>query len=96
MSEERGIRKTRIGVVVSDKMDKTVVVAVKTKVRHPLYGKMVNRTLKVGNTNIPFRTSTYANFATNYMKMGKVDVTGLLTQYNGEWQLTVRTSRDIQ
>ena len=59
-------------------------------------GNGVNRTLKVGNTNIPFRTSTYANFSTEYMKMGKVDVTGLLTQYNGEWQLTVRTSRDIQ
>lgn len=44
--EERGYRKTRIGVVVSDKMDKTVVVAIKTKVRHPLYGKMVNRTRK--------------------------------------------------
>ena len=42
----RGYRKTRIGIVTSDKMDKTVVVAVKTKVRHPLYGKMVNRTLK--------------------------------------------------
>ena len=42
--EERGFRKTRTGVVVSDKMDKTVVVAIKTKVRHPLYGKMVNRT----------------------------------------------------
>ena len=44
--EERGFRKTRTGVVVSDKMDKTVVVAIKTKVRHPLYGKMVNRTRK--------------------------------------------------
>ena len=43
----RGYRNTRIGIVTSDKMDKTVVVAVKTKVRHPLYGKMVNRTLKV-------------------------------------------------
>ena len=43
----RGYRKTRIGIVTSDKMDKTVVVAVKTKVRHPLYGKMVNLTLKV-------------------------------------------------
>ena len=43
----RGYRKTRIGIVTSDKMDKTVVVAVTTKVRHPLYGKMVNRTLKV-------------------------------------------------
>ena len=42
----RGYRKTRIGTVVSDKMDKTVVVAIKTKVRHPLYGKMVNRTRK--------------------------------------------------
>ena len=44
--ESRGYRKTRTGVVVSDKMDKTVVVAIKTKVRHPLYGKMVNRTRK--------------------------------------------------
>ena len=42
----RGYRKTRTGVVVSDKMDKTVVVAISTKVRHPLYGKMVNRTRK--------------------------------------------------
>ena len=46
MSEVRGMRKTRVGVVVSDKMDKTAVVAIKTKVRHPLYGKMVNRTRK--------------------------------------------------
>ena len=44
--EERGYRKTRVGVVTSDKMDKTCVVAIKTKVRHPLYGKMVNRTRK--------------------------------------------------
>ena len=44
--EERNLRKTRVGIVVSDKMDKTVVVAIKTKVRHPLYGKMVNRTRK--------------------------------------------------
>ena len=42
----RSFRKTRVGIVVSDKMDKTIVVAVKTKVRHPLYGKMVNNTLK--------------------------------------------------
>ena len=46
MEEARGYRKTRTGVVVSDKMDKTAVVAIKTKVRHPLYGKMVNRTRK--------------------------------------------------
>jgi small subunit ribosomal protein S17 len=43
---ERGIRKSKIGRVVSDKMDKTVVVAVETKVRHPLYGKTMNRTTK--------------------------------------------------
>ena len=42
----RGYRKTRTGIIVSDKMDKTVVVAVRTKVRHPLYGKMVNKTTK--------------------------------------------------
>jgi len=40
------MRKTRIGRVVSDKMNKTIVVAVETKVRHPLYGKTVNRTTK--------------------------------------------------
>ena len=44
--EVRGFRKTRVGIVTSDKMDKTVVVAIKMKVRHPLYGKMVNRTRK--------------------------------------------------
>ena len=44
--ETRGYRKTRTGTVVSDKMDKTIVVAIKTKVRHPLYGKMVNRSHK--------------------------------------------------
>lgn len=43
---ERANRKTRIGRVVSDKMDKTIVVAVETKVRHPLYGKTVNKTTK--------------------------------------------------
>jgi len=42
----RGYRKTRIGVVVSDKMDKTIVVAIKTRIKHPLYGKTVNRTNK--------------------------------------------------
>jgi len=52
---ERGLRKKKIGrvdrkvyvgKVVSDKMDKTIVVAVETKVRHPLYGKTMNRTTK--------------------------------------------------
>ncbi len=46
MKETRGQRKVRIGEVVSDKMDKTVVVAVETLVRHPLYGKTVRRTKK--------------------------------------------------
>ncbi len=43
---ERALRKTRIGRVVSDKMDKTVVVAVETVVRHPLYGKTIKKTTK--------------------------------------------------
>ena len=43
---ERGLRKVRVGKVVSDKMEKTIVVAVETKVRHPLYGKTMNRTTK--------------------------------------------------
>jgi small subunit ribosomal protein S17 len=42
----RGIRKVRTGVVVSDKMDKTINVEIRTRVRHPLYGKIVNRTQK--------------------------------------------------
>ncbi|MCR5660563.1 MAG: 30S ribosomal protein S17 [bacterium] len=46
MSEVRGIRKTRIGVVVSDKMDKTVVVAVTRQFAHPLYKKIVKKTKK--------------------------------------------------
>ena len=47
MSEVRGMRKTLVGVVVSDKMDKTITVAVKYRVRHPLYGKIMNRTTKL-------------------------------------------------
>jgi len=43
---ERNYRKTRIGKVVSDKMDKTIVVAVETFVKHPLYNKRVKRTVK--------------------------------------------------
>ena len=45
--EERNLRKTRIGKVVSDKMDKTIVVAVVDNVKHPLYGKIVKRTYKL-------------------------------------------------
>lgn len=44
---ERNLRKTRVGVVVSDKMDKTVVVAIADNVRHPLYNKIVKRTVKL-------------------------------------------------
>ena len=44
MTVERALRKTRVGLVVSDKMDKTIVVAVQDSVKHPLYGKIVKRT----------------------------------------------------
>ena len=44
--EERNLRKTRVGIVTSDKMDKTVVVTIKNRVRHPLYNKIVNDTVK--------------------------------------------------
>ena len=43
---ERNLRKERIGVVVSNKMEKTIVVAVARKVKHPIYGKFVNKTKK--------------------------------------------------
>ena len=48
MSEavERNLRKTRVGMVVSDKMDKTVVVAIQDNVKHPTYGKVIKRTVK--------------------------------------------------
>lgn len=45
--EERNLRKTRVGKVVSDKMDKTIVVAVQDNVKHPLYGKIVKKTYKL-------------------------------------------------
>ena len=44
---ERNLRKTQVGTVISDKMDKTIVVAIRDKVRHPLYNKIVNRTVKI-------------------------------------------------
>ena len=43
---ERNLRKTRIGKVVSDKMDKTITVAIEDHVKHPLYGKIVKKTVK--------------------------------------------------
>ena len=45
--EERNLRKTRVGRVVSNKMDKTVVVAIEDNVKHPIYGKIIKRTLKL-------------------------------------------------
>lgn len=45
--EERALRRTRIGKVVSNKMDKTIVVAIEDNVRHPKYGKIMKRTAKV-------------------------------------------------
>jgi len=47
MMEERNLRKTMVGTVVSDKMDKTIVVAVETRVKHPIYKKTVKRTYKL-------------------------------------------------
>jgi small subunit ribosomal protein S17 len=47
MSAERNLRKTRVGKVVSDKMDKTVVVAIVDNVKHPLYKKIIKRTVKL-------------------------------------------------
>lgn len=47
MAEERNNRKVREGVVVSDKMDKTIVVAIKDKAKHPLYKKTINKTKKL-------------------------------------------------
>lgn len=44
---ERNLRKTRVGMVVSDKMDKTIVVAIKDNVCHPLYKKIIKRTIKL-------------------------------------------------
>ena len=46
-TKKPGLRKTRVGVVTSTKMDKTIVVEIKTRVRHPLYGKIMNRTTKI-------------------------------------------------
>lgn len=45
--EERNLRKERTGVVVSNKMDKSIVVAIRRKVKHPIYGKFVNKTTKL-------------------------------------------------
>ena len=47
MTEERALRKTRVGMVVRNKMDKTIVVAIEDNVKHPVYGKIIKRTLKV-------------------------------------------------
>ncbi len=44
---ERNLRKERVGIVVSDKMDKTIVVAINERVKHPLYKKIVSRTKKL-------------------------------------------------
>ena len=47
MTETRDLRKVRVGKVVSDKMDKTIVVAIEDNVRHAKYGKIVKRTVKI-------------------------------------------------
>ena len=47
MTQERNLRKTRVGLVVSNKMDKTIFVAIEDNVKHPIYGKIIKRTHKV-------------------------------------------------
>ena len=47
MENTRNLRKTRVGKVVSDKMDKTVVIAIEDNVKHPTYGKIIKRTVKI-------------------------------------------------
>ena len=47
MENRRGTRKVRVGTVVSDKMDKTIVVTIRSRYKHPLYGKVIRRTSKV-------------------------------------------------
>ena len=47
MENTRNLRKTRVGIVVSDKMDKTVVIAIEDHVKHPTYGKIIKRTVKI-------------------------------------------------
>lgn len=47
VTNERNLRKTRVGKVVSNKMDKTIVVAIEDNVKHPKYGKIIKRTLKI-------------------------------------------------
>ena len=47
MTEERTLRKSRVGMVVSSKMNKTIVVAIEDNVKHPVYGKIIKHTLKV-------------------------------------------------
>lgn len=46
MTEQRSLRKERVGVVTSNKMDKSIVVSVERKVKHPIYGKFIKRTKK--------------------------------------------------
>jgi small subunit ribosomal protein S17 len=60
-SVERNLRKERVGVVVSNKMDRTIVVAEKRKVKHPIYGKFINKTTKF-----------YAHDETNSCNIGDI------------------------
>ena len=60
-------------------------------------GNGVNRTLTLDdNSTLTFRTSAYANFASEIMPSGKVNVTGILSRYNSSWQIVARTYNDIQ
>lgn len=60
-------------------------------------GNGVNRTLVLDdNSTLTFRTSAYANFSTEVMPTGKINVIGILSRYNSTWQIVARTYSDIQ
>ena len=76
--EERNLRKERVGVVVINKMEKTIVVSVKRKMKHPIYGKFVNKTSKL-----------YAHDETNTCSIGdtvKISETRPLSK-SKKWRL---------
>ena len=82
--EERNLRKTRVGIVVSDKMDKTITVAIQDNVRHPLYNKIVKKTYKLK-----------AHDENNECKIGdkvKVKVTAIK---DGKLSLSIKEASDM-
>ena len=77
--EERNLRKTRVGVVVSDKMDKTIVVAVRDNVRHPLYNKIVKKTYKLKATLAPKNSTDKVTYKSSKKSVATVNSKGVVT-----------------